>query len=47
MVEASKILSDAKADAAKLSKQTGLPEKPAFEFRGDAREEAGRRNFAY
>jgi hypothetical protein len=47
MVDASTILKKAKTEAARLSKQTGLTEKPTFETRGDAQEEADRRNFAY
>jgi hypothetical protein len=47
MAEATKILGDAKDDAAKLSKSTSMPEKPTYETQGDAQEEAGRCNFAY
>ena len=47
LVDANTILKEAKKEAAILSKQTGLTEKPAFETRSDAQEEADRRNFAY
>ena len=47
MAEASTILKEAKDKAARLSKQTGMMEKPAYETRGDAQDEADRRNFAY
>jgi hypothetical protein len=47
MADATTILREAKDEAAKLSKSTGMTEKPAFETRGDAQDEADRRNYAY
>ena len=47
MIDASTILKEAKADAVRLSKRTNLTKKPTFKTRGDAQEEADRRNFAY
>jgi hypothetical protein len=47
MAEATKILRDAKNDAAKLSKSTSMMEKPAYETQGDTQDEADRCNFAY
>lgn len=47
MAEASAILKAAQVEAARLSKSTGMTEKPAFESRADAQDEADRRNYAY
>jgi hypothetical protein len=47
MADPASILKQAKADAAKLSTQTGMTEKPEFETRADAQDEADRRNYAY
>jgi hypothetical protein len=47
MADAATILKEAKDEAARLSKTTGMTEKPAFETRGDAQDEADRRNYAY
>ncbi len=47
MAEATTILRDAQKEATRLSKSTGMTEKPAYETRADAQDEADRRNFAY